>query len=107
MERDVCRPQENSEKTNTVSLQPLVADHATIPHMKAMNFPFHIRYSSLIWYMKLQSDRLYCTVLGMGRNRGASASRPTNWLFLRVWMADIPHLKEGTQGYLLILKSGL
>ena len=102
MGRDVGRPQENSEKTNTVSLQPLVADHATIPHMKAMNFPFHIRYSSLIWYMKLQSDRLFCSVLGMGRYRGASAYQPTIWLFLRVWRAIIPHIKEGNQGYLLI-----
>ena len=88
--------------TSSVTLHPLVADHAAIPHVIDMDLPFHIRYSSLICYKKLQSDRLYCTVLGMGRNRGASASQPTNWLFLRVWKAIIPHMKEGNQGYLLI-----
>ena len=45
---------------------------------------------------------LYCTVLEMGRNKGASASQPKVWLFLRVWKANIPHMKEGNQGYLLI-----
>ena len=66
MERDVSRPQENSVKTNSVSLQPLVADHATIPHVIAMDLPIHIRYSSLIYYKKVQSDRLFCAVLEMG-----------------------------------------
>ena len=97
----VGRPQVDVKKSSTVTLQPHVAHHATIPHMIAMDLPLHIRYDSLIWYMKLQSDRLYCTVLGMGRNRGASASQPTNWLFLRVWKAFIPHMKEGSQDYLL------
>ena len=70
--------------------------------MIAMDLPFHIRYGSLICYKKLQSDRPYCTVLGMDRNRGASASQPNSWLFLRFWRLIIPHLKEGSQGYLLI-----
>ena len=99
---DVGRGQENAAKTSTVTLQPFVVKHATIPHMIAMDLPFHIRYNSLICYENLQSGRLYCTVLGMGRNRGASASQPTNWLFLRVWKAIIPHMKEGNQGYLLV-----
>ena len=88
--------------TITVTMQPLAADHATIPHVIAMNLPFHVRYSSLVYYKKLQSDRLYCSVLEMGRNKGISASQPTNWLFLRIWRAIIPHMKEGNQGYLLI-----
>ena len=70
--------------------------------MITMDLPFHIRYGSLICYKKLQSDRLYCTVLEVGRNKGASASQTTNWLFLRIWKAIIPHMKEGNQGYLLI-----
>ena len=72
-----------------------------MPHVIPRDLPFHIRYSSLISYKKLQSDRVYCTVLQMGRNKGASASQPTNWLFLRVWKAIIPHMKEENQGYLL------
>ena len=96
MEREVGRPQENSEKTNTVSLQPLVADHATIPHVIAMDLLFQIRYGGLICYTKLQSDRPYCTVLGMDRNRGALVSQPNSSLFLRFWRLIIPHLKEGS-----------
>ena len=61
MERDVGRPQENSVKTNTVSLQPLVADHATVPHMEAMDVPFHIIYSGLICLKRLLSGRQKCT----------------------------------------------
>ena len=53
MKSDVGRPQENSEKTNTVSLQPLVADHATMAHVIAMDLPFHMRYDSLICCKKL------------------------------------------------------
>ena len=98
----VGRPQVDVKKSSTVTLQPHVAHHATIPHMIAMDLPFHIRYNSLICYENLQSGRLYCTVLGMGRNRGASASQPTNRLFLRVWKAIMPHMKEGTWGYVLI-----
>ena len=49
--------------------------------MITMDLPFHIRYGSLICYKKLQSDRLYCTVLEVGRNKGASASQTTKWLF--------------------------
>ena len=59
MERDVGRPQENSEKLSTVTLQPLVADHATVPHVIAMDLPFHSRYSRMFCYQKLQSDRLH------------------------------------------------
>ena len=53
MKRDVGRPQENSEKTNTVSLHPLEADHATIPHVIAIDLPFHMRYDNLICCKKL------------------------------------------------------
>ena len=80
---------------STVTLKPLVVDYAAIPHVITMDLPFHIRHSSLICYKKLQSDRLYCTVVEVGRYKGASASQPTNWLFLRIWKAIIPHVKEG------------
>ena len=42
---------------STVTLQPLVADHATVPHVIDMDLHFHIRYDSLICYNELQSDR--------------------------------------------------
>ena len=54
MEREVGRGQENAVKTSTVTLKPFVVEHATIPHMIAMDLPFHIRYGSLICYKKLQ-----------------------------------------------------
>ena len=44
-------------ETELVSLQPLGADHATLPHMKAMHVPFHLVYGSLISLKGLQSDR--------------------------------------------------
>ena len=42
-----------------VTLQPLGADHATIPHMKGDCYTFHMRYTSMICYKRLQSDRLF------------------------------------------------
>ena len=44
-------------ETELVSLQPLGADHATLPHMKAMHVPFHLVYGSLISFKGFQSDR--------------------------------------------------
>ena len=41
-------------------MQPLVADHTTIPHMKAMDVPFNLMYDSLICFKGLQSDRPKC-----------------------------------------------
>ena len=35
-------------ETELVSLQPLGADHATLPHMKAMHVPSHLVYGSLL-----------------------------------------------------------
>ena len=43
-------------ETELVSLQPLEADHATLPHMKAMHVPFHLVYGSLISFKGFQSD---------------------------------------------------
>ena len=43
-----------------ISVQPQVVDHAYMPHMKAMYVPFHMGYSSLICYQRLQSDRPIC-----------------------------------------------
>ena len=44
----------------SVTQQPLVADHATVPHMEAISIPFHMRYGSLICSKRLQSDRPKC-----------------------------------------------
>ena len=44
-------------ETELVSLQPLGADHATLPYMKAMHVPFHLVYGSLISFKGFQSDR--------------------------------------------------
>ena len=41
-----------------VTLSLLIADRATIPHLKGDNEGFHMRYSSMIWCKRLQSDRL-------------------------------------------------
>ena len=43
-----------------ILMQPLGADHATVAHMKAMNVPFHLLYSSLFCCKGLHSDRLKC-----------------------------------------------
>ena len=42
---------------DSIALQPHVADHAYIPHMKAMHVPFNWLYGSLICNHRLQSDR--------------------------------------------------
>ena len=44
-------------ETGVIFLQPLGTGHATIPHIKAMDVPFHLIYSSLICAKRLQSDR--------------------------------------------------
>ena len=43
--------------TTVIAMQPLVADHALMPHLKAMYVPFHMAYSGLICSKGLQSDR--------------------------------------------------
>ena len=47
------------EKTGTtfITVQPLVADQAYMPQMKAMYVPFHMGYGSLIYSKGLQNDR--------------------------------------------------
>ena len=42
---------------HAISLQPLGEDHATMPHMKAKDVPFHMGYGVLICSKALQSDR--------------------------------------------------
>ena len=42
---------------HAISLQPLGVGHATIPHIKAMDVPFHLIYGSLICAKRLKSDR--------------------------------------------------
>ena len=44
-------------ETGVIFLQPLGTGHATIPHIKAMDVPFHMGYGGLICSMALQSDR--------------------------------------------------
>ena len=46
--------------TYAVTLQPLVAGHNTIHHMKAFDVPFHMGYGRLICSKRLQSDRPEC-----------------------------------------------
>ena len=43
-----------------VSLQPLGADHVTMPHLIAVYVPFHMGYSSLMCSKGLQSHRTKC-----------------------------------------------
>ena len=45
---------------NFVALQPLVEDEAFMPHMKAIDVPFHLLYGDLTCYQRLQSDRPKC-----------------------------------------------
>ena len=103
-------------------MQPLVADQAYMPQMKAMYVPFHMGYGSLIYFKGLQNDRpKYRGMLAevsqtslcksvskttpFGCEKGsASAFLPVTWLFLWVMQAILPHLKEDIQGYLLIWK---
>ena len=43
---------------NSIALQPHVADHAYIPHMKAIHASFKWLYGSLICNQRLQRDNL-------------------------------------------------
>ena len=45
---------------NSITLQPLVADQAFMPHMEAMYVPFQMRYGNLTCYKGLQSERPKC-----------------------------------------------
>ena len=38
-------------ETSALTLWHLVADHVTIPHVIAMDLPFHIKYSGLISFI--------------------------------------------------------
>ena len=44
----------------SLTLQPLVAGQAYVPHMKAIYLPFHMPYGSLVCPYRLQIDRLIC-----------------------------------------------
>ena len=43
--------------TSLIAMQPLVPDHAFMPHLKAMYVSFHMAYSGLICSKGLPSDR--------------------------------------------------
>ena len=43
--------------TTFIAMQPLVADHTFMPHLKALYVPFHMVFSGLICSKGLQSDR--------------------------------------------------
>ena len=45
---------------NSITLQPLVADQAFMPHMEAMYVPFQMRYGNLTCYKGLHSERPKC-----------------------------------------------
>ena len=45
---------------NFLALQPLDVDEAFMPHMKAIDVPFHFLYGGLTCYQRLQSDRPKC-----------------------------------------------
>ena len=103
-----------------IALQPHVPDQVFMPHMEAIDVPFHMGYCSLICYKGLQSERAKClrelvevsqtslcktvskTILFGCEKGSASAFLAVSWLFLGVGQAIIPHLKENIQGYLLI-----
>ena len=106
--------------TTFIAMQPLVADHAFMPHLKALYVPFHMAFSGLICSKGLQSDRpkwrgrlaevsqtsLCKTVSKTIQNWCEKGSVPAflavTWLYLGTGQAIIPHLKEDIQGYLLI-----
>ena len=110
------------EKTGTtlIAMQPLVANQAYMPQMKAMCVPFHMVYGGFMCCQRLQSDRpkwrgslaevsqtSLCRTVSKAIQFGsekwtAPAILAVTWLFLGVGQAIIPHLKEDIQGYLLI-----
>ena len=92
--------------------------------MKPHHLLFHMRYCGHICSKGLQSGRqkwggmsadprrtTVCktvskTMLEWCENKRYLSSLPVTWLFSRVVLGIIPHLKEDIQGYLLIWKSG-
>ena len=50
----------NNHRTNLITLQPLATDHANVPHMEAMDVPFHMGYGGPVCSKRLQSDRPKC-----------------------------------------------
>ena len=49
-----------NDRTNLITLQPLVTDHANVPHMEAMDVSFHMGYGGPVCSKRLQSDRPKC-----------------------------------------------
>ena len=45
---------------NSITLQPLVTDHANVPHMEAMDAPFHMGYGGPVCSKRLLNDRPKC-----------------------------------------------
>ena len=98
--------------TSLIAMQPLVTDHALMPHLKAMYVPFHMAYSGLICSKGLQSDRpkwrgmlaevsqtSLCkavgkTILIWCENRSCLSFHSVTWLFVGVGPVIIPHQKE-------------
>ena len=56
-------------ETELVSLQPLRADHATLPRLKAMHVPFHLAYGSLLCFKGLQNDIPKCRGMSVNPRR--------------------------------------
>jgi len=38
---------------NSITLQPVIAEQAFMPHMEAMYVPFQMRYGNLTWFKGL------------------------------------------------------
>ena len=51
----------------SVSLQPLVADQATIQPIEGDMYIFHMRHISIMWYMRLQSNQshTWLSIIGL------------------------------------------
>ena len=52
-----------------VALQPMGEDPAIIPHMKAMDVPFHLVHGSLISFKVLQNDGPKCRGMSVDPRR--------------------------------------
>ena len=55
----ICIYEAKDEKTGTtfIAMQPLVANQAYMPEMKAMCVPFHMVHGGFMCCQRLQSDR--------------------------------------------------
>ena len=56
--QEICyEAQDEKTGTTLIAMQPLVANQAYMPQMKAMCVPFHMVYGGFMCCQRLQSDR--------------------------------------------------